>query len=36
MPQNAYLMLLEKLQAQAQKILYGEACSSVPLYAKKN
>jgi len=27
--------LLEKLQAQAQKILYGEACSSVPLYAKK-
>lgn len=35
MPQNAYLMLMDKLQAQAKKILFGEACSSVPLYAKK-
>jgi hypothetical protein len=34
MPQNAYLMLLKKIQSQAQKILYGEACSSVPLYTK--
>jgi hypothetical protein len=36
MPQNAYLILLEKLQDQAQKILFGEACSSVPLYSKKS
>lgn len=36
MPQNAYLLLLEKLQGQAQKILFGEACSSVPLYSKKD
>lgn len=38
-PQNAYLMLLDKIQDQAQKILYGEACSSVPIYTnqkKKN
>ena len=35
MPQNAYLMLLEKIQDKVQKILFGEACSSVPLYANK-
>jgi hypothetical protein len=34
-PQNAYLMLVEKLQPVARSILYGEACSSVPLYKKK-
>ena len=34
-PQNAYLMLVEKLQPIARSILYGEACSSVPLYKKK-
>ncbi len=36
MPQNAYLMLLDKIQTQAKKILFGEACSSVPLYTKKD
>lgn len=36
MPQNAYLMLLDKIQDQAKKIMFGEACSSVPLYTKKD
>ncbi|MBN96644.1 MAG: hypothetical protein CMC56_01865 [Flavobacteriaceae bacterium] len=34
-PQNAYLLLLEKLQPVARSIMYGEACSSVPLFKKK-
>ena len=33
-PQNAYLLLLNKLQPVAKSIMYGEACSSVPLYKK--
>ena len=34
-PQNAYLFLIDLLQPTAKSILYGEACSSVPLYKKK-
>jgi|TARA_Y100000385_G_scaffold136176_1_gene141462 hypothetical protein len=34
-PQNAYLFLIDKLKPIAKSILYGEACSSVPLYKKK-
>ncbi|WP_340064439.1 DUF2480 family protein [Ascidiimonas aurantiaca] len=34
-PQNAYIMLLEKLIPIARSIMYGEACSSVPLYKRK-
>ena len=34
-PQNAYLLIIEKLQSVARSILYGEACSSVPLYKNK-
>lgn len=34
-PQNAYLLLAQKLQKTARSIMYGEACSSVPLYKKK-
>ena len=34
-PQNAYLLIIEKLQSVAKSIMYGEACSSVPLYKKK-
>ncbi len=34
-PQNAYIMLASKLKPIAQSIMYGEACSSVPLYKKK-
>ena len=33
-PQNAYLQLISKLQPVAKSIMYGEACSSVPLYKK--
>lgn len=31
-PENAYIYLLERLQPFAKSIMYGEACSSVPLY----
>ncbi|MDG1730996.1 MAG: DUF2480 family protein [Algibacter sp.] len=34
-PQNAYIMLSNKLKAVAKSIMYGEACSSVPLFKKK-
>jgi hypothetical protein len=33
-PQNAYLLLVEKLQPIAKSIMYGEACSAVPLFKK--
>lgn len=34
-PQNAYLLLAQKLKPVAKSIMYGEACSSVPLYKPK-
>ena len=34
-PANAYIMLSEKLKPIAKSIMYGEACSSVPLYKRK-
>ena len=34
-PQNAYIMLSNKLKPVAKSIMYGEACSSVPLFKKK-
>lgn len=33
-PKNAYLLLIQKLQPVVKSLLYGEACSSVPLYKK--
>jgi hypothetical protein len=33
-PENAYLMALQRLQPYAKSIMYGEACSAVPLYKK--
>lgn len=33
-PQNAYIQLIQKLQPFAKSIMYGEACSSVPLFKK--
>lgn len=33
-PENAYLQLIGKLQPIAKSIMYGEACSSVPLFKK--
>lgn len=34
-PQNAFVLLSQRLQPIAKSIMYGEACSSVPLYKKK-
>lgn len=34
-PPNAYLFLTEKLIPVAKSVMYGEACSSVPLYKRK-
>lgn len=33
-PANAYIMLSQKLRPIAKSIMYGEACSSVPLYKR--
>lgn len=33
-PKNAYLQLISRLQPVTKSIMYGEACSSVPLYKK--
>jgi hypothetical protein len=33
-PENAYLLALQMLQPVAKSIMYGEACSAVPLYKK--
>ncbi|HET8855719.1 MAG TPA: DUF2480 family protein [Salinimicrobium sp.] len=34
-PMNAYLQLIEKLQPVVKSLMYGEACSSVPLFKKR-
>ncbi len=34
-PENAYTLLAQKLQPIAKSIMYGEACSSVPLFKRK-
>ncbi|MCW8980277.1 MAG: DUF2480 family protein, partial [Altibacter sp.] len=34
-PPAAYTLLAQKLQPIAKSIMYGEACSSVPLFKKK-
>lgn len=34
-PANAYLLLGQKLQPVAKSLMYGEACSAVPLFKKK-
>jgi len=31
-PKNAYVLLAQKLKPVAKSLMYGEACSSVPLY----
>ncbi len=33
-PENAYIMLIDKLKPIAKSIMYGEACSSVPLFKR--
>lgn len=34
-PETAYLQLIEKLQPIAKSIMFGEACSTVPLFKQK-
>jgi len=34
-PPSAFAFLIQKLQPIAKTIMYGEACSTVPLYKKK-
>ena len=34
-PQNAFLWITSKIQTVAKSVMYGEACSSVPIYKKK-
>ena len=34
-PESAYVIAVQHLQAVAKSIMYGEACSAVPLYKKK-
>jgi len=34
-PQNAYIFALQKIQKVAKSVMYGEACSSVPIFKRK-
>lgn len=34
-PENAYILAMSKIQQVAKSVMYGEACSAVPLYKKK-
>ncbi len=34
-PQNAYIMATEKIHKVAKSVMYGEACSSVPLFKRR-
>lgn len=34
-PTNAYILMINRLKTVAKSIMYGEACSSVPLYKRK-
>ncbi|MDC6366386.1 MULTISPECIES: DUF2480 family protein [Flavobacteriaceae] len=34
-PENAYIMAMSKIQQVAKSVMYGEACSSVPLFKRK-
>lgn len=34
-PENAFILFSQKLQPIAKSIMYGEACSAVPLFKKK-
>lgn len=34
-PPNAYLLITQKLQPVVKSLMYGEACSSVPLFKEK-
>ena len=31
-PESAYILAIQKLQTYAKSVMYGEACSAVPIY----
>jgi hypothetical protein len=33
-PESAYILAIQELQKVAKSVMYGEACSAVPLYKK--
>ena len=35
-PQNAFILLVQKLLPRVNSLMYGEACSTVPLYKRKS
>jgi hypothetical protein len=35
-PESAYILAIQKLMPFAKSIMYGEACSAVPLFKRKN
>jgi hypothetical protein len=35
-PESAYIMAIQKLQPFAKSVMYGEACSAVPLFKKSH
>ncbi|TAI47449.1 DUF2480 family protein [Flagellimonas allohymeniacidonis] len=34
-PENAYIFAISKIQTVAKSVMYGEACSAVPLYKRR-
>lgn len=34
-PESAYILAIQKLQQYAKSVMYGEACSAVPIYKSK-
>lgn len=34
-PKNAYIFAIEKIQKVAKSVMYGEACSAVPIYKRR-
>ncbi|WP_136667228.1 DUF2480 family protein [Flavobacterium sp. H122] len=34
-PESAYILAIQKLQEYAKSVMYGEACSAVPIYKSK-
>ncbi|WP_156127565.1 DUF2480 family protein, partial [Capnocytophaga canis] len=35
-PEEAYVMAVQRIQPIARSVMFGEACSAVPIYKRKN